>query len=68
MKKTNFANILLLLLIGLVCNAQQIPSRSVPPRLVNDFTNTLSSSQENIHLDLTSQLAHQIRYTLVPSP
>ena len=48
MKKTNFANLLLLLLIGLVCNAQQIPSRSVPPRLVNDFTNTLSSSQENI--------------------
>lgn len=28
------------------CIAQQIPSRPTPPRLVNDFTNTLTKSQQ----------------------
>lgn len=31
----------------LTCTAQQIPSRPSPPRLVNDFTNTLTKAQEN---------------------
>jgi uncharacterized protein len=29
------------------CHAQQIPNRPSPPRLVNDFTNTLTISQAN---------------------
>jgi uncharacterized protein len=29
------------------CHAQQIPNRPTPPRLVNDYTNTLNSSQEH---------------------
>ena len=36
----------LLLFVAFICHAQQIPSRPTPPRLVNDYTNTLSSSQE----------------------
>jgi uncharacterized protein len=36
----------LLLFVVFACHAQQIPSRPTPPRLVNDYTNTLSSSQE----------------------
>lgn len=31
--------------IALFANAQQIPSRPVPPRLVNDYTNTLTPDQ-----------------------
>ena len=30
-----------------ICHAQQIPNRPSPPRLVNDFTNTLTASQVN---------------------
>lgn len=41
------SGLLLLLFVVSNCHAQQIPSRPVPPRLVNDFTNTLTSSQEN---------------------
>lgn len=37
----------LLLFVVFACHAQQIPSRPTPPRLVNDYTNTLSSSQEH---------------------
>ena len=37
----------LLLFMAFICNAQQIPSRPTPPRLVNDYTNTLNSSQEH---------------------
>ena len=37
----------LLLFVAFICNAQQIPSRPTPPRLVNDYTNTLNSSQEH---------------------
>ena len=37
----------MLLFVAFICNAQQIPSRPTPPRLVNDYTNTLSSSQEH---------------------
>lgn len=40
--------LLLLLTLGLVLHAQ-LPSRPVPPRLVNDFTGTLTSSEvENL--------------------
>lgn len=37
--------IVLFLLTSFVCKAQQIPNRPSPPRLVNDFTNTLSYAQ-----------------------
>ena len=30
-----------------ICHAQRIPNRPSPPRLVNDFTNTLTASQAN---------------------
>ncbi len=30
-----------------ICHAQRIPNRPSPPRLVNDFTNTLTASQVN---------------------
>ncbi len=35
----------ILLLASFICNAQQIPNRPNPPRLVNDFSNTLSSNE-----------------------
>ena len=41
------SRLLLLLFVVSVCHAQQIPSRPSPPRLVNDFTNTLTSNQVN---------------------
>lgn len=34
-----------MLFISMMTFAQQIPDRPIPPRLVNDFTNTLNSSQ-----------------------
>ena len=37
----------LLLFVVSFCYAQQIPNRPSPPRLVNDFTNTLTVSQVN---------------------
>ncbi len=37
----------LLLFVVSFCHAQQIPNRPSPPRLVNDFTNTLTVSQKN---------------------
>ena len=37
----------LLLFVVSFCHAQQIPNRPSPPRLVNDFTNTLTNSQTN---------------------
>ncbi|MBQ8761567.1 MAG: TPM domain-containing protein [Bacteroidales bacterium] len=53
-KKTNnscklawISGLLLLLFVVSNCYAQQIPSRPTPPRLVNDFTNTLTKTQEN---------------------
>ena len=42
-----FATLFLLLFMVFICHAQQIPNRPSPPRLVNDFTNTLTSSQVN---------------------
>ena len=42
-----FAILFLLLFMVSVCHAQQIPNRPSPPRLVNDFTNTLTASQAN---------------------
>lgn len=42
-----FSTLFLLLLMVFTCHAQQIPNRPSPPRLVNDFTNTLTVSQAN---------------------
>ena len=42
-----FATLFLLLFVLSTCHAQLIPSRPSPPRLVNDFTNTLTASQVN---------------------
>ena len=42
-----FATLFLLLFMVSICHAQQIPNRPSPPRLVNDFTNTLTASQAN---------------------
>ena len=41
------ATLFLLLFVVFTCHAQQIPNRPTPPRLVNDYTNTLNSSQEH---------------------
>ena len=41
------SGLLLLLFVASNCHAQQIPSRPTPPRLVNDFTNTLTLPQKN---------------------
>lgn len=41
------SGLLLLLFVVLGCHAQKIPSRPSPPRLVNDFTNTLTKNQIN---------------------
>ena len=45
--RKKFATLFLLLFMVSVCHAQQIPNRPSPPRLVNDFTNTLTASQVN---------------------
>ena len=42
-----FATLFLLLFVLSTCHAQLIPSRPSHPRLVNDFTNTLTASQVN---------------------
>ena len=42
-----FATLFLLLFAISICHAQRIPNRPSPPRLVNDFTNTLTASQAN---------------------
>lgn len=41
------ATLFLLLFVVFTCHAQQIPNHPTPPRLVNDYTNTLNSSQEH---------------------
>jgi uncharacterized protein len=41
------STLFLLLFVAFICHAQQIPNRPSPPRLVNDFTNTLTASQRN---------------------
>lgn len=43
---TKISGLFIFLFAVLTCTAQQIPSRPTPPRLVNDFSNTLSASQE----------------------
>ena len=43
---TKISGLLIFLFAVLTSTAQQIPSRPTPPRLVNDFSNTLSVSQE----------------------
>lgn len=45
--RKKFATLFLLLFVISICHAQQIPNRPSPPRLVNDFTNTLTASQVN---------------------
>lgn len=50
MKIKSFFSYILSFLLLLICEAsfsQDIPARPVPPRLVNDFTSTLSKSQVN---------------------
>ena len=37
----------LLLFLFVICHAQQIPNRQYPPRLVNDYTNTLTAEEIN---------------------
>ena len=49
-----FATLFLLLFVVSICHAQQIPNRPSPPRLVNDFTKTLTISQAN-------NLEHKLR-------
>lgn len=41
-----FSGLFLLLFVVLFGHAQQIPNRPSPPRLLNDFSNTLNASQE----------------------
>lgn len=48
------STLFLLLFVVSFCHAQQIPNRPSPPRLVNDFTNTLTISQ-------TNYLEHKLR-------
>ena len=43
--KQKFVLFLLLFVVSF-CHAQQIPERPMPPRLVNDFTNTLTKNQQ----------------------
>ena len=44
--KRRFIGLFIILFTVLTSTAQQIPSRPSPPRLVNDFSNTLTASQE----------------------
>lgn len=43
---SKISGLLLFLFVVSSCFAQQIPSRPSPPRLVNDFTNTLTKNQQ----------------------
>ena len=43
---SKISGLLLFLFVVSFCHAQQIPNRPTPPRLVNDFTNTLTKSQQ----------------------
>ena len=45
--RKKFATLFLLLFAISICHAQRIPDRPSPPRLVNDYTNTLTASQVN---------------------
>ena len=45
-KFIKISGLLLFLFVVSSCFAQQIPNRPTPPRLVNDFTNTLTKSQQ----------------------
>ena len=45
-KFIKISGLLLFLFAVSLCHAQQIPNRPTPPRLVNDFTNTLTKSQQ----------------------
>lgn len=47
MKRTHIILFAALLIASVSATAQDIPSRPMPPRLVNDFTATLSASQIN---------------------
>jgi uncharacterized protein len=60
-----------LLLLNVVLFAQQIPDRPNPPRLVNDFTNTLTADQietlENKLVALDDATSTQIAVVIIPS-
>jgi uncharacterized protein len=60
-----------LLLITVVLFAQQLPDRPNPPRLVNDFTNTLTADQiktlENKLVALDDATSTQIAVVILPS-
>ena len=43
---SKISGLLLFLFVVSFCHAQQIPNRPTPPRLVNDFTNTLTKNQQ----------------------
>ena len=45
-KFIKISGLLLFLFAVSLCHAQQIPNRPTPPRLVNDFTNTLTKNQQ----------------------
>ena len=45
LRRHKFVLFLFLFAVSL-CHAQQIPERPMPPRLVNDFTNTLTKNQQ----------------------
>ena len=68
-KKIHFS--LLLLLCSVMVFAQQIPDRPNPPRLVNDFTNTLTPDQiqtlENKLVALDDVTSTQIAVVIVPT-
>lgn len=73
LKKTKYIFILLfsLLISGTILAQSDIPNRPNPPRLVNDFTNTLSSQEinalENKLVQFDNQTSNQIVVVFVKS-
>jgi uncharacterized protein len=69
LKKIYFSFVLLF--CGIMVFAQQMPDRPNPPRLVNDFTNTLTADQvqtlENKLVALDDATSTQIAVVIVPS-
>ncbi len=62
---------ILLIAVVTITSAQDIPKRPVPPRLVNDFTNTLTSDQvqtlENKLVKIDDSTSTQIAVVIVKS-
>jgi len=73
LKKTKFIFILLIsiLISGITFAQNDIPARPNPPRLVNDYTNTLSQQEihalENTLVQFDNQTSNQIVVVLVKS-